>query len=201
MPRVQRIIAGVAVSAMAGAALTACGSGSGSSVSADCTPRHSGITTVAKGGLTAGVTDIPPFSTNETGGSAKGVDIDIVKAIADKECLKPVFQAATYASSIPLISQQRTLDLTTGDWYPTAERLKVVDFAGPIYTDSMGIVSTSGAKTVAELEQLGSVGTCDGYLWTEDLKAVLGDKLKTYPSSVELQQDVLSGRLDAGVDS
>jgi polar amino acid transport system substrate-binding protein len=196
-----RIIAAIGIIGVAGAGLVGCSSDSGSSTRSDCTPKHSDISTVASGTFTVGVTDLPPFSQNVSGGDPTGLDIDIVKKIADMECLDIEFKEATYANSIPMISQQQAIDVTTGAWYPTAERNEVVDFAGPMYTDSMSIVSKTGIKSVSELESLDSVGTVDGYLWTEDLKTLLGDKLKTYQSSVELQQDILNGRLDAGVDS
>ena len=71
----------------------------------------------------------------------------------------------------------------------------------PPYLDGMGIVSKTGATTVADLEKMNKVGTIDGYLWVEDLKKILGDSLVTYPSSVELKADFDAGRLDADVDA
>ena len=76
-----------------------------------------------------------------------------------------------------------------------------MDFSASTYLDGMGIVSKSGATTVADLEKMDKVGTIDGYLWVEDLKKILGDKLVTYPSSVELKADFDAGRLDADVDA
>ncbi|KAB1660815.1 transporter substrate-binding domain-containing protein [Pseudoclavibacter sp. CFCC 13796] len=199
--KLTTLTSGTAILALAGIALVGCSSDSGSSQNKDCTPAHSGLSTAADGKLTVGVTDTPPFSANAAGGAATGLDIDIAKKLAEMECLDVAYTQATYANSIPMISQQKTIDITTGAWYPTAERNKVVDFSGPMYTDSMSIVSKDGVSTVAGLESLDAVGTVDGYLWTEDLKSVLGDKLQTYPSSVELQQDLLNGRLGAAVDS
>jgi polar amino acid transport system substrate-binding protein len=61
--------------------------------------------------------------------------------------------------------------------------------------------ASENVTTISDLEKLGSVGTVDGYLWVEDLRAILGNKLKTYPSSVELKADFDAGRLDAAIDA
>ncbi|MBB6405589.1 ABC transporter substrate-binding protein [Arthrobacter sp. AZCC_0090] len=178
--------------------LTACGGSSGAST-ASCTPKHQGIQTVAPGKLTVGVIDIPPFSSYNSG-KPNGIDIAIVSKIAKDECLEPAYQQATYADAVQSISGSN-IDLAVGTIDATEKRLKAVDFSASTYLDGMGIVSKSGATTVADLEKMNKVGTIDGYLWVEDLKKILGDKLVTYPSSVELKADFDAGRLDADVDA
>jgi polar amino acid transport system substrate-binding protein len=178
--------------------LTACGGSSGAST-ASCTPKHPGIQTVAPGKLTVGVIDIPPFSSYNSG-KPNGIDIAIVSKIAKDECLEPAYQQATYADAVQSISGGN-IDLAVGTIDATEKRLKAVDFSASTYLDGMGIASKSGATTVADLEKMNKVGTIDGYLWVEDLKKILGDKLVTYPSSVELKADFDAGRLDADVDA
>lgn len=181
-----------------GLGLTACG-GSTDASTASCTPKHSGIQTVAPGKLTVGVIDIPPFSSYNSG-KPNGIDIAIVNKIAKDECLEPAYQQATYADAVQSISGGN-IDLAIGTIDATEKRLKAVDFSASTYLDGMGIVSKTGATTVADLEKMNKVGTIDGYLWVEDLKKILGDKLVTYPSSVELKADFDAGRLDADVDA
>lgn len=181
-----------------GLGLTACG-GSTDASTASCTPKHSGIQTVAPGKLTVGVIDIPPFSSYNSG-KPSGIDIAIVNKIAKDECLEPAYQQATYADAVQSISGGN-IDLAIGTIDATEKRLKAVDFSASTYLDGMGIVSKTGATTVADLEKMNKVGTIDGYLWVEDLKKILGDKLVTYPSSVELKADFDAGRLDADVDA
>ena len=178
--------------------LSACGGASDANSSA-CTPKHADIQTVAPGKLTIGVIDIPPFSSYGSG-TPTGIDIQIVKKIATDECLTPVYQQATYADAVQSISGGN-IDLAVGTIDATEKRLKAVDFSASTYLDGMGIVSKSGATTVADLEKMNKVGTIDGYLWVEDLKKILGDRLVTYPSSVELKADFDAGRLDADVDA
>ena len=74
-----------------------------------------------------------------------------------------------------------------------------MSLSAPIYTDQMGIYSKEGFKNVSDLEGK-QVGTVQGYLWVADLKAMLGGSLKLYPNSVNMQQDLSSGRIDVAVD-
>lgn len=181
-----------------GLSLSACG-GTSDAANSGCTPKHAGIQTVAQGKLTVGVIDIPPFSSYNSG-TPSGIDIEIVNKIAKDECLEPVYQQATYADAVQSISGGN-IDLALGTIDATEKRLKAVDFSASLYLDGMGIVSKTGATTVADLEKMDKIGTIDGYLWVEDLKKILGDRLVTYPSSVELKADFDAGRLDADVDA
>lgn len=181
-----------------GLSLSACG-GTSDAGSSGCTPKHADIQTVAPGKLTIGVIDIPPFSSYGSG-NPTGIDVEIVNKIAKDECLTPAYQQATYADAVQSISGGN-IDLAVGTIDATEKRLKAVDFSASTYLDGMGIVSKSGATTVGDLEKMNEVGTIDGYLWVEDLKKILGDRLVTYPSSVELKADFDAGRLDADVDA
>jgi len=185
--------------AVAALALTGCGA-TQSTVAAGCTPAHEGITTVSPGKLTVGVIDIVPFSSYNSG-DPSGIDVDIVKQILAKECLEPVWQQATYADAVQSISNG-TLDIAIGTIDATEKRLKAVDFSASTYLDGMGIVSKDGKTSVADIEKSsGQVGTVEGYLWVDDLRSIIGDRLQTYPSSVELKADFDAGRLTTLVDA
>lgn len=180
--------------------LSACGGDSGGgNVASDCKPKVADIQTVQPGKVTVGVIDIPPFSSYNSG-DPKGIDVDIVKKFAAENCLSPVWQQATYADAVQSISGS-TIDMAVGTIDRTEARQKAVDFSSTTYLDGLGIVSKTGAKTIKDLEGAKSVGTIDGYLWVDDLRKILGDKLKTYPSSVELKADFDAGRLDVAVDA
>lgn len=190
-----------AITAVAGLGLSACASGADSATgpSSDCTPKHADIQTISDGKLTVGVIDIPPFSSYNSG-SPEGIDVEIVKQIAAEECLEPVYQQATYADAIQSISGNM-IDLAIGTIDRTDARQKVVDFSSSTYLDGLGIASKTGAQTISDIESMNSIGTIDGYLWVEDIRSIVGDKLKTYPSSVELKADFDAGRLDAALDA
>lgn len=198
-PSLRRVgLLGSAV-AITAVALSGCAS-TPSTVAEGCTPAHEGITTVSPGKLTVGVIDIVPFSSYNSGEPA-GIDVDIVKNILEKECLEPAWQQATYADAVQSISNG-TLDIAIGTIDATEKRLKAVDFSASTYLDGMGLVSKDGKTSVADLEKSdGQVGTVEGYLWVDDLRAILGDRLQTYPSSVELKADFDAGRLTTLIDA
>jgi polar amino acid transport system substrate-binding protein len=181
--------------------LSGCGgSDTSNAVSPDCKPKHADVKTVESGKLTVGVIDYPPFS-NYNDGKAEGVDISIIKKVAAADCLELVYRPATYADAITSIGQGN-LDLATGSIAVTEHRMKVVDFSSSIYVEAMGITTKTGAKTIEEVKSMdGKVGTVDGYLTNPDLKKVFGDRLISYPSTVELKADFDAGRLIADFET
>ncbi len=183
----QFLLAGIA-----GLALTA-----GVASAQECTPKHQ-FTTIEAGTLTVAVTTYVPHSFVDDSGNMKGIDGDIAAEFAKRECLKVKAVAVDPAAAIQYVLSGQA-DIATGDWYRTAERAKVMSLSAPLYTDQMGIYSKEGFKTVSDLEGK-QVGTVQGYLWVADLKAMLGGSLKLYPNSVNMQQDLSSGRIDVAVD-
>ena len=186
-PTTRFLLAGIA-----GLALSA-----GVASAQECTPKHQ-FTTVEAGTLTVAVTTYVPHSFVDDSGNMKGIDGDIAAEFAKRECLKVKAVAVDPAAAIQYVLSGQA-DITTGDWYRTAERAKVMSLSAPIYTDQMGIYSKEGFKNVSDLEGK-QVGTVQGYLWVADLKAMLGGSLKLYPNSVNMQQDLSSGRIDVAVD-
>lgn len=192
----------VGVAVLSAAALlfltTACGGGGGTQAAGNCTPKHQ-FSTIEKGTLTVGVYDLPPYSMTTGPDGMSGVDADVLREIAKRECLTITAQAGNTASLIPSVQQGRA-DLAIGDWYRTVPRSKVVNLSAPLYLDQMGIVSDAGLSSVPDLQGK-KVGTVDGYLWVKDLQQVLGDSLRLYPSAVDMNQDLKAGRIEVGVDS
>ncbi|MET3646007.1 substrate-binding periplasmic protein [Phyllobacterium ifriqiyense] len=169
----------------------------GTASAQDCTPKHQ-FTTVEAGTLTVAVTTYVPHSFVDHSGNMKGIDGDIATEFAKRQCLKVKAIAVDPAAAIQYVLSGQA-DITTGDWYRTVERAKVMSLSNPLYTDQMGIYSKEGFKNVTDLESK-QVGTVQGYLWVADLKAMLGGSLKLYPNSVNLRQDLNSGRIDVAVD-
>ena len=135
----------------------------------------------------------------ESNGTISGVDGDIVKKIAAMECLKVSASEVSSAAAVPSVISGRA-DITTGDWYRTAARAKVVGLTDPIYSDVTAIYSKAGLSTVQDLVGK-QVGTVSGFLYVEDLRKLCGPNLHLYPNAVDLQQDVGTGRIDAAIDS
>ncbi|MFV0435194.1 MAG: substrate-binding periplasmic protein [Leucobacter sp.] len=202
----KKVSKGVFTAATIGVAslmLVGCsGGGGGNEANApadDCTPAHEGITTISEGTLTVGVPENLPY-TQTKGDDADGFEIELVRKLADAECLDLKFVPITYGNGVPMISEQKAVDMITGGWYVTEERAQKVGFTTPTYFDSMAIISKEGINTVKGLEGIGPVGSGAGFSWEADMSKILGSELKTYPSTVEIKQDLVSGRLKAALD-
>jgi polar amino acid transport system substrate-binding protein len=164
---------------------------------AQCTPSAN-IQTVKPGVLTVAVLAYPPFDNIDSNGNYSGTDADILKAFAEKNCLKVEGIAVDSSAAIQYIVSGRA-DVSASAWYRTADRAKVVGISDPVYNDTVGIFSRQGYKSFSQLNGK-SVGTVQGYLWVGDLQKVFGSSLKLYPNAVALVQDLRTNRIDAGVN-
>ena len=186
-----------AVLLTAAASLTACGSGSGSTVAAGCKPAHQ-FETVESGTLSVATYDLPPF-TKVVGQNLTGVDGDILEAVTKKECLTIKVTSMSAAAVIPTVQSGRA-DVAAGNWYRTSARAEIVNLSDPMYTDQMAFISKDGVSSVSQLVGK-EVGTVDGYLWVDDIKKVLGSSVKVYPTTLNMNQDLKAGRIEIGIDS
>jgi polar amino acid transport system substrate-binding protein len=186
----------LAALAFGATALSGC-SAAATAQNADCQPAHTFLT-VAEGKLSVVLYDLPPFSKLE-GNKVTGVDGDIVNAVAEMECLTVSAKSVATAANIPTVQAGRA-DVSIAAWYRTAARAEIVGLTDPIYTDQMAIISKDGLDDAGQLKGK-SVGTVDGYLWVDDMKKLLGDSLKVYPTTLNMNQDLAAGRIDVGIDS
>lgn len=162
-----------------------------------CTPKHQ-FTTVETGSITVGASTYAPYSLIDADGKLVGIDGDIIAAIAKMECLKVKPLVANGGSGIQYVLSRKA-DTTTGDWYRTAERARVVYLSAPLYVDQMAVYSKEGYDAISQMEGK-VIGSTSGNLWNADMKKVFGDKLRLYQTSVDMQQDLMAGRVDLGVD-
>lgn len=189
-----------AITTVSALALTACGDGADAeAVGDDCTPQHEGLTTFNEGVLSVGVPENMPW-TETDGDDARGVEIEILERVAEAQCLELDYIPITYGNGIPTITEQQQADLISGGWYITEERAQQVGFTVPAYYDAMGIVSEQGASSVDELEEIGAVGSGAGFAWEEEMQEILGSEMQNYPGTVEMAQDLDSGRIQAALD-
>lgn len=187
----------ISLTRLAGFALSLSFAGIAAAQAAECTPAHQ-FTTVNAGYITVAATTYAPFSYLTDTGALGGVDGDILYKIAAMECLKVKAALADGGAGIQYIMSHKA-DTTTGDWYRTAARARVVQLSAPLYVDQMAVYSKEGYNTIADLMGK-TVGSTEGNLWNSDLQKLLGDNLKMYPTSVNMQQDLTNGRIQVGVD-
>lgn len=169
----------------------------GTALAQDCEPQFS-FPTIEEGYITVAATTYPPYAFIDTDGVVKGVDGDIITAIAKMACLEIRPLPTDSASAIQSVISGRA-DLAIGAWYRTAARARVVNLSDPLYVDQLGVYSFDGYDSFAQIEN-GTVGSLQGSLWVADVRGFMGDRLRLYPDTVAMQQDVMSGRVDALVD-
>ncbi|MBV2185937.1 MAG: transporter substrate-binding domain-containing protein [Rhizobium sp.] len=163
----------------------------------DCKPKHE-FTTAEKGFITVGAVTFAPFSYIDSSGNVQGVDADILAEIAKMECLELKTLPTDAAAGIQTVVSGRA-DVSTGAWYRTKARNRVVNLSAPLYLDQMALFSKEGLTEARALEGK-PVGSVQGNLWVGDLQTVFGENLKLYPTSVTMHQDLIAGRLAAAFD-
>jgi polar amino acid transport system substrate-binding protein len=177
--------------------LSGCAAAAPASPSADadasCTPAHPDVTTLNEGVLTVAQYPYAPFSTYEDG-TLSGVEGDVMTRIAEMECLTIEVVPGEAAAMITSVQNGRA-DTTLGSWYRTAAREEVVALSDPVVTSPLSLISTTGADTADEIEEM-TVGIGQGLTNADNLAALLGDRLKTYPSADAAMADFQAGRVD-----
>lgn len=161
----------------------------------ECQPKHV-FKPIKAGTLTVALTNTPPYSL-ERNQSVAGIDGDLVNAFAEENCLTVAYSIFTYPAAVAAVQSGRA-DVAIGGFYRTVAREKVVTLSSAVYLDQLAVESKDGLDTVDAL--LGKkVGTVEGYLWVSDMENIFKGA-RTYPSSLNLAQDVQAGRLDAGLE-
>ena len=161
----------------------------------ECTPEYT-VTTIKEGVLSVALTNTPPYSFEQDRHIA-GIDGDLVNKFAQNNCLTVEYSIFTYPAAVSAVQSGRA-DIALGGFYRTAARQRVVALSTPAYLDQLAVQSVEGYDTVDQL--IGkNVGTVEGYDWVQQMEEVIPGS-KTYPSSLNLAQDVQAGRLDAGLE-
>ncbi|WP_136616589.1 MULTISPECIES: substrate-binding periplasmic protein [Mesorhizobium] len=161
----------------------------------DCKPKFK-LDPVKAGVLTVALTNTPPYSFEDKSAVA-GIDGDLVNSFAAANCLTVEYQIYTYPAAVSAIQSGRA-DVAIGGFYRTAARAKVVALSVPVYLDQIAVESKKGFESVDQLHGH-AVGTIEGYAWVNDMETLF-EGSRTYPSSLNLAQDVKAGRLDAGLE-
>lgn len=170
----------------------------GNAYADECKPAHV-FETIKPGVLVVAAYEFPPYSFTGPDKSLTGVDGEVVKLIAQKECLKVEPLMMDPAATIQYVVTKRA-DVAIGDWYRTAERARIMGLSAPLYLDQMGLISKAGYTKVEEIKAR-KVGTVQGSMWVKNLQDVVGANLKSYPNPVAMAQDLSAGRIEVAVDS
>lgn len=164
----------------------------------DCIPAHT-FGTIKPGELHVSAVFYPPFNEVKENGDYVGLEAEVLKYFAKKECLKLVAENSTFAASPQFVSTNRT-DISAGEWYRTETREQTLGLSTAVFAELMAIFSKEGYSKITDTKDK-TVGTVQGYLWVNDLKKIYGSRLKLYPSLPQALQDLQNSRIDAVFDA
>lgn len=145
----------------------------------------------------------PPFEYQEDG-EYKGIDIDLIRAIAEDQGFDIELEAMDFGGIIPAM-QAGQLDIAIAGMSITDERKEVVDFSEPYFEAGLTLVVADDNNEIAGLEDLDGLtvaikqGTT-GAKWAEDNKADYGFETIQVNDSTSMFQEVSNGTADALIE-
>lgn len=144
-----------------------------------------------------------PFSIQQDDGSYKGIDVELITAIADTEGFRADIKPMDFSAIIPSLVSG-TIDGGLGCMSVTDERKETVDFSDPYYEDGLALY-TKDDSTIASLDDLKGKklavkeGT-QGALWAEDNKDKYGFEYSTLADSASTAMAVKNGQADGSLE-
>ncbi|WP_208433067.1 transporter substrate-binding domain-containing protein [Bartonella taylorii] len=143
----------------------------------------------------------PPFSYIDSNNELKGFDIDISYALCKKMNVECTLITQNFEGMIPGLLA-RKYDAIISSLAPTQERLQKIDFTDPYYNTALAVIVTkdSGIKEISAKafkgKNLGVQSNTTQAAYVEDHYAPEGANIKLYPTTIEVNRDLLSRRLD-----
>jgi glutamine transport system substrate-binding protein len=148
-------------------------------------------------------TTYPPFEFKE-GNAYKGIDIDLMNAIAKNQGFKIDLSPMDFGGIIPAM-QANQLDVAIAGMSITDERKKVVDFSTPYFNAGLTVVVKKDNTTVKSVDDLKGKtvavkkGTT-GSKYALDNATKLGIKVVQFNDSPAMFQEVSNGNADALIE-
>ncbi|WP_214851436.1 transporter substrate-binding domain-containing protein [Exiguobacterium sp. s193] len=145
----------------------------------------------------------PPFEYKD-GDTYKGIDIDLIKAIAKDQNFKIKFEAMDFSGIIPAL-QANQLDVAIAGMSITPERKKVVTFSDPYFEAGLILVvkeDNNKIKSVDDLkgERVAVKKGTTGAKYATDNADKLGIKVTQFNDSPAMFQEVKNGNAAALIE-
>ncbi|MCZ2204179.1 transporter substrate-binding domain-containing protein [Bartonella sp. A05] len=144
----------------------------------------------------------PPFSYVDSTNKLRGFDIDISYALCEKMEVECIVTNQDFDGIIPGLLVNK-YDAIIASLTPTPERLKKIDFTDAYYSTALAAIVPKNSK-IQEIsveafkgKTLGVQSNTTQALYAEDNYASKGVNIKFYPTTIEVNHDLLSHRLDA----
>ncbi|MFD0050738.1 transporter substrate-binding domain-containing protein [Actinomycetes bacterium NPDC127524] len=148
-------------------------------------------------------TTYPPFEYEE-GGKYKGIDIDVMNAIAKSQGFKVKYSAMDFLGIIPAM-QAGDLDMAIAGMSITDKRKKVVDFSDPYFNAGLSLVVKKGTKDIKTINDLKGKqvavkkGTT-GAAFAAEKADKIGFKVVQFNDSPSMFQEVSNGSSDVLIE-
>ncbi|PLS05810.1 transporter substrate-binding domain-containing protein [Neobacillus cucumis] len=148
-------------------------------------------------------TTYPPFEYKD-GNEYKGIDIDLINAIAKNQGFKIELNPMDFGGIIPAM-QANQLDVAIAGMSITDERKKVVDFSTPYFDAGLTVVvkkDNSNIKSVDDLKgkTVAVKKGTTGAKFAQDNASKLGINVVQFNDSPAMFQEVSNGNADALIE-
>ncbi|WP_342527441.1 transporter substrate-binding domain-containing protein [Chryseomicrobium sp. FSL W7-1435] len=148
-------------------------------------------------------TTYPPFEYEEDG-EYKGIDVDLIRAIAENQGFEIELNPMDFGGIIPAV-QAGQLDVAIAGMSITDERKEVVDFSDPYFEAGLTLVTAADTSDISGLEDLEGktvvvkTGTT-GAQFAQDNQAEYGYEITTLEDSPSMFQEVSNGSADVLIE-
>ena len=113
---------------------------------------------IASGQVRIGVhPNIPPLSYRDASGEWQGYDIALGKLIAEKMGVTPEFVGTEFNARVPSLVSD-LIDFSLAALTRNSERMKVIDFTFPLYTENLAVLTTEKVGPVKSWKDLNREG-------------------------------------------
>jgi polar amino acid transport system substrate-binding protein len=171
-------------------AMSACGSGGGSTGASTGGSEQKTITIATSN-------DAPFSFTDQASGELKGIDGDMIKAIADKKGWKIKVFTSEYATLIAALNAKKA-DVIVDAMYITDERKKQINFTDPWYTEGEAMVVPADSTLASREDVKGKVlGAQTGTVFKELVDSLGGSQVKLFDSQASLLAAVENKQVEA----
>ena len=145
----------------------------------------------------------PPFNFRDAKtGQLAGYDVDVAKLVCAKLGVKPEFVTTEWAAILAGLGAGK-YDVIVSQVGITPRRRQAFDFSQPYtYSAPQLIVRRNEEATYKSLADLKgrTVGVGQGSVFEQQVRAVPGIEVKSYPAAPENLQDLAFGRIDAALN-
>lgn len=149
-------------------------------------------------------TTYPPFEFEDSNGNYKGIDVDLIKAIAKNQGFEVTLEPMDFGGIIPAL-QAGQLDVAIAGMSITDERKEIVDFSEPYFEAGLTLVSQKDNSEIEALEDLEGKtvvvksGTT-GAQFAQDNQDEYGYEITVLEDSPSMFQEVSNGNADVLIE-